>query len=59
VTAAAAAPRGRRGGDRRPALRVVTSEPVRAMLDTGQLQPDHFLIELEFPSGQYYRRAER
>jgi hypothetical protein len=32
-----------------------TAADVRAKLDTGELQPDHFEIDLEFPSGRYYR----
>ena len=34
-----------------------TAADVRAALDTGEVLPDHFEISLEFPSGQYYRRA--
>jgi hypothetical protein len=33
-----------------------TAADVHAKLDTGELQPDHFSIDLEFPTGQYYRR---
>jgi hypothetical protein len=33
-----------------------SAEDVRARLANGELQPDHFEISLEFPSGQYYRR---
>jgi hypothetical protein len=33
-----------------------TAADVRAKLDAGELQPDHFEISLEFPSGRYYRR---
>jgi Family of unknown function (DUF6225) len=32
---------------------------VRAKLPGGELQPDHFEISAEFPSGQYYRRTGR
>jgi Family of unknown function (DUF6225) len=32
-----------------------TAADVRAELDTGELQPDHFEISCEFPSGRYYR----
>lgn len=33
-----------------------TAEDVRDKLASGELQPDHFEISAEFPSGQYYRR---
>ncbi len=36
-----------------------TAEDVRRKLASGELHPDHFEISLEFPSGQYYRRAGR
>jgi hypothetical protein len=36
-----------------------TADDVRARLASGELQPDHFEIDLEFPSGQYYRRPGR
>ena len=32
------------------------ADDMRARLASGELQPDHFEISLEFPSGQYYRR---
>jgi hypothetical protein len=32
---------------------------MRAKLASGELQPDHFEISLEFPSGRYYRRTGR
>jgi hypothetical protein len=32
-----------------------TAAEVRATLDTGELQPDHFEIDCEFPVGPYYR----
>jgi hypothetical protein len=34
-------------------------DDVSAKLASGELQPDHFEIDCEFPSGQYYRRAGR
>jgi len=34
-----------------------TAEDVRDKLARGELQPDHFEISLEFPSGRYYRRT--
>jgi hypothetical protein len=33
-----------------------TADDIRAKLASGELQPDHLEISLEFPSGQYYRR---
>ena len=33
-----------------------TSEDIRAKIESGELQPDHFAIDLELPPGQYYRR---
>jgi hypothetical protein len=33
-----------------------TADDVRAKLASGELQPDHFEISLEFPPGRYYRR---
>lgn len=36
-----------------------TAEDVRRKLASGELQPDHFEISVEFPSGQYYRRTGR
>jgi hypothetical protein len=36
-----------------------TAADIRAKLDTGELQPSHFGIGCEFPSGQYYRRTGR
>lgn len=34
-----------------------TADEVRAKLASGELQPDHLEIGLEFPSGRYYRAA--
>ena len=34
-----------------------SAEDVRARLASGQVQPDHFEISCEFPSGEYYRRT--
>ena len=34
-----------------------SAEDVRRELASGELQPDHFEISLEFPSGEYYRRT--
>lgn len=34
-----------------------SADDMRARLASGELQPDHFEISLEFPSGQYYRRT--
>jgi Family of unknown function (DUF6225) len=39
-----------------PRLPGATADDIRAKLASGELQPDHFEISLEFPSGQYYRR---
>lgn len=36
-----------------------SAEDVRAKLASGELQPGHFEIGAEFPSGQYYRRTGR
>ena len=32
-------------------------DEMRARLASGDVQPDHFEISLEFPSGRYYRRT--
>jgi hypothetical protein len=32
-----------------------STDDIRRMLADGELQPDHFAIDCEFPSGQYYR----
>lgn len=34
-----------------------TADDIRRMLASGELQPDHLEISLEFPSGRYYRRS--
>jgi Family of unknown function (DUF6225) len=36
-----------------------SADEMRAKLASGELQPDHFEISAEFPSGQYYRRPGR
>jgi hypothetical protein len=36
-----------------------SADEMRAKLTSGELQPDHFEISAEFPSGQYYRRPGR
>ena len=33
-----------------------SADGMRAKLAAGEVQPDHFEISLEFPSGEYYRR---
>jgi hypothetical protein len=35
------------------------ADDVGGKLASGELQPDHFEISLEFPSGQYCRRTGR
>ena len=35
-----------------------SAEDVRRKLADGELQPGHFEISLEFPSGEYYRRKQ-
>lgn len=35
------------------------ADDVRARLGNGELQPDHFEISLELPSGRYYSRIGR
>jgi hypothetical protein len=34
-----------------------SADEMRSKIANGELQPDHFEIDLEFPSGQYYRRV--
>jgi hypothetical protein len=34
-----------------------SADAMRAKLASSEVQPDHLEISLEFPSGQYYRRA--
>jgi hypothetical protein len=36
-----------------------SADDMRTRLASGEVQPDHFEISLEFPSGQYYRRTRR
>lgn len=36
-----------------------SAQDIPAKLADGELQPGHFEISCEFPSGQYYRRAGR
>jgi Family of unknown function (DUF6225) len=36
-----------------------SADDTRARLASGELQPDHFEVSLEFPSGRYYQRTGR